>query len=168
MPDLTPAELEAIRERCEKATPGPWQWTSCGEKCYSFVLGSFAYMESEDDPPPGRIETESFDEAKEEYVTTAFCNDFVASCEEQSGSDDFEFISHSRTDIPRLLAEVARLTAENERLRHTVKDTVLLCRRAANAKDVHGRVACVARVIELAAACGVAFSVTREAAKEQP
>lgn len=115
---LSDAELVEIEKRCEAATDGPWQWTSCGEKDYCFVLGQFALMDSEEDPPPGHIETERYDESVEDrYVETAFCNENVAESHSQHGNADFDFISHARTDVPKLLDEVRYLKYEVHRLK---------------------------------------------------
>lgn len=73
---ITPSELEEIRERCARATPGPW--CSVGSQVYS---------------SGGRL----------------------VGSPSSSGSGncvyDNNFISHARSDIPRLLEEIERLKA---------------------------------------------------------
>lgn len=74
-------DLDAIRQRADAATPGPW-----GVEQYGTTLAVHAYQVSdavamigdEDHPPAG---------------------------------SDAEFIAHAREDVPALLAEVDRLTA---------------------------------------------------------
>jgi len=83
---LDDTELEAISKRCAAATPGPWK---------SFVEGrdhtsgsSFIMI--------GNGETRS-DDIELSGATVA----------------DQDFIAHARQDIPRLLAEIARLKRTN-------------------------------------------------------
>jgi hypothetical protein len=84
---LEDEELEAIRQRFEKATPGPWR---------SFVEGrdhtsGSSFIKTGNDGRRG--------------------NDI-----ELSGATvaDQDFIAHARQDIPLLLAEIARLKATED------------------------------------------------------
>jgi hypothetical protein len=71
--------IAAIRERCEKATPGPWKIDTY-ENDHRVTIGTV--------------------EAKQRHVANwVYLNDAV-------------FIAHSRSDIPYLLTEIDRLTAE--------------------------------------------------------
>ena len=70
-------QLAEIKERCEKATPGPWK----------VVEGKSFGVQSE--------------------------NKNIASC---FRTENEQFIAHSRTDIPELIAEVERLKAENRKI----------------------------------------------------
>ena len=97
------SRAEAIRSRCEAATPGPWEatnerwngnWKDHIERGHSIfapgreihVAETWADFEEDDDP----IHVESTANA--------------------------DFIAHSRTDLPDALAEIARLTAQVEML----------------------------------------------------
>lgn len=88
MPDhMTDTDLQEIEARAEAATPGPWR-----------VVERVAFLDAFDvDTPGGSCLWEGY--------------------RDTCSKVDSEFIAASRTDIPRLLAEVRRLTAENERLR---------------------------------------------------
>ena len=112
--------LTPIRERCEKATPGPWVWRS-------------NYLEVEG----------SWEDPTREW--TRIADDGSAGGEYNEAIDthgpDADFIAHARTDIPALLAEVERLrrllppgavprlSGEMVRLLETV-DSVMLALRA--------------------------------------
>lgn len=85
---LTDAELAAIAERAEKATPGPWHyncWWGEGLHNVGFVNGDALAIRSEDLP---------FIERRE----------------------DTEFVASARSDIPRLLADLHRYRAWCRRL----------------------------------------------------
>lgn len=97
---LTPAELDAIEARANAATPGPWNWyphvgrressryemeNLCGAPGHGEVLG---------------INSETFSELETEEWIDGYPR-------------DFDFISASRTDVPRLLAEVRRLREQS-------------------------------------------------------
>ena len=83
---LTQDELQAIKERAEKATSGPWYHTErdtqdieryiCSDSTGDFVVSSGHYYD------------EDWSEIK---------------------YDDAEFIANAREDIPQLVAEVERL-----------------------------------------------------------
>jgi len=70
--------LDAIRARCEAATPGPWTLKKDGRY-------------------------EDHDECRIDLP-----DDNIELCRYENG----EFIAHARTDVPDLLAEIARLTAD--------------------------------------------------------
>ena len=88
MPPMTPptVDLAAIRERCEKATPGPWQPLS-------------AVAEG------GDMSDEYFIKAQPHPAMRGFTKD-VAMVE---GEPNADFIAHARTDLPALLALADRL-----------------------------------------------------------
>lgn len=77
---MTPEELQAIRERAEAATEGPWQ----------LVL----------DVHPVKGDAD--------FIWSAGAEHPVAYSSQNNPDDDL-FIAHARTDIPALLAEVERL-----------------------------------------------------------
>ena len=78
---MTDADLQAIRDREAKATPGPWYPGENSQRQYN-VYGP-----------------------NHEDITPAFTDDTFASMQQ----DDTVFIAHARADIPALLAEVERL-----------------------------------------------------------
>lgn len=79
---LSDLELEAIRRRCDGATPGPWR---------SFV--------------EGRDHTSG-----SSFIMTGSGNNRGNDIELSGATTaDQDFIAHARQDIPRLLDEIARL-----------------------------------------------------------
>jgi hypothetical protein len=81
---LTQKQLEAIRQRVEKATPGPWK--------YSEGVGSY----------PATILSE-----KGEVVAAG--DEYYGMTE-----NDANFIAHARTDIPALLDHIAEVETERD------------------------------------------------------
>ena len=79
---LSSGELEAVRERLDAATPGPWK---------SFAEGR--------DPPGLGYDSFIRTAGEDIYLTGAT----IA---------DRDFIAHARQDVQALLGEVARLTAD--------------------------------------------------------
>lgn len=93
MKRLTNAELNAIRERAEKATPGPWEaraWKSTTDDQY-FV-------------------SQAFEGGKE--LATAWQGERYPEMPEIPNGEaeaNAKFIAHARSDVPKLLAEIERL-----------------------------------------------------------
>lgn len=79
---MTDRELEQIRLRCEAASPGPWRASIEGRDHQS---GSSFIMRGEGASRLDDIELSGATDA------------------------DYDFIAHSRQDIPKLLAEIDRL-----------------------------------------------------------
>jgi len=82
---LTRAELDAIRERCEAATPGPWT------------------------PVP---QTSDGRHIREAAVVNASMQSFWQCCYKQGNGQpeqDAAFIAAARTDVPALLAHIEAL-----------------------------------------------------------
>lgn len=99
---LSPDHLAAIRERAEKATPGPWEKTIYGGQCDpslcgmpATIYGSEENAEEGDEPEHAICEMLS-----EEYDT----------------QHDAAFIAHAPTDIAALLAENDRKQAIIDKL----------------------------------------------------
>lgn len=88
-PPLTAEEIEQIRERCAKASLGPWRW-EYDEDLFANLLA------------PGDDGTLNM------LIESAL---FVQSTREQEHSDA-EFIDHARTDVPRLLATLDQERAQ--------------------------------------------------------
>jgi hypothetical protein len=86
---MTDERKQAIRVRCEAATPGPWR------------SGPIYYDESEWQITYADVIIDA-DETKR-----------IASVYPQNA----DFIAHARQDVPALLAEIERLEAENTVLR---------------------------------------------------
>ncbi|MBR8661186.1 ead/Ea22-like family protein [Brevibacillus sp. NL20B1] len=88
---LTPEELAAIRERAEKATPGPWRWSNA-----KVLNGKYDFV------PQGSYLADTLIMFGDTY---------------ENGEHDAEFIAHAREDIPRLLDALEAAYAEIERLK---------------------------------------------------
>lgn len=81
--------IEEIKARHEAATPGPWYLGMSGANFEGFSL--------------------------EYHIATVYNKKIYAQPPGgQFPAADADFIAHARTDIPELLAEVERLTAENQ------------------------------------------------------
>jgi hypothetical protein len=78
---MTEDELKAIRERADKATPGPW---------IDF------------------IDTDGYLSVRD-YTNIAICDFGDLEGTEGWDHDDAEFVAHARQDIPALVKEVERL-----------------------------------------------------------
>lgn len=83
---MTAEELEAIRERCDKATPKPWvavaEWQrTTGPAAVVYVLRKIM--------------------AATHIITAS----------DSMSANDADFIAHAREDVPALLDEVERLQA---------------------------------------------------------
>ena len=93
-------DLEAIRKRCEAASAGPWRACGCG-KCSQLWSIPFDC--------PVAVGLTLHDEG---YT----CGEGVS---RDAANANAEFIAHARTDIPELLAEVARITSERDEWERT-------------------------------------------------
>lgn len=98
---MTPAELRAIEERAEAATPGPWSEddgnvfsTPLSERRHEIIMRR---IHGEDIPHPDHDEPHPMG--------------FVCTTTQETANFDnnADFIAHARTDVPRLVAEVRRL-----------------------------------------------------------
>ena len=81
-------DIKAIREREEKATPGPWAY-------FPRTVGTW-------------IKGVGFEDQRSFIPSICYVYDKYKTNTEQDG----EFIAHSREDIPALCDEVERLRAE--------------------------------------------------------
>jgi len=86
---MTAQELNAIRARCDAATPGPWITCSCDDDSF---WGATVYVEQEGHD--------------DEYIAH-FSKDQIA---------DAEFIARARADVPALLAALEQAQAERDAL----------------------------------------------------
>ena len=85
---MTPAELKAIRERCEAATEGPW-WSRKGHGPDRFAPKGYGLV--------------AFSRKRDEPYTTS---DLLP--------EDAEFMAHARSDIPALLSVIAQLRQQRD------------------------------------------------------
>lgn len=106
MSGLTRAALDAIRERAEAATEGPWHSHDFGHA-------------GEEEPSSIVVHVGRFDHSDLRTHDTETAVAWMPRWEGQE-HDNATFIAHARTDVPDLLAEVERLTVENARLREEV------------------------------------------------
>ena len=93
---------QAIKARCDAATPGPWISETYGFTGKNWLVGS--------------VFTGSTHETScLVHITT----DHLHASEYTHGEaiSDVDFIAHAREDVPALLAEVERLRGEVERLK---------------------------------------------------
>lgn len=106
--------VKELREAQANATPGPWAWKSCGEKCYSFGLGAKPYYISGPktkerktipDPPISAIGSvdDEFDEKADGFNEVDF-TDHIAYSEQQGGQRDFAFCALAFNRMPAILA----------------------------------------------------------------
>src|SRR5690606_9404071 len=100
---ITDAELAEMARRCEAATQGPRHWEETGEKVNDACLFTAGDGEG-NDPSPGHLRCQSYDEVAQEYVTLWFVEEYIAYKENDANYSDFDFIAHARTDFPRLIA----------------------------------------------------------------
>jgi hypothetical protein len=94
---ISPTQLAAIREREQRATPGPW--TSGGAYVHATMK-----CPGEGECP---FEDCELDEPEHEFV--------IATCEQDYEADrdiDGPFIAHARTDIPALIAALEEQARE--------------------------------------------------------
>jgi hypothetical protein len=85
---LTPERLAEIKARCEKATKGPWAEAEDKEEFWGYPIVSLA-------------------------VSSWGSPDTVG----MMTAENQEFVIHSRSDVPLLIAALETAEAENERLR---------------------------------------------------
>jgi len=94
---MTREELEAIEAREKAATPGPWKKASLSED-YGAGYGMTTFFVKQ---PDGNLYRIGSADTSKKYI------------EENNNA---EFVAHSRQDVPALIAEVKRLSAELEHL----------------------------------------------------
>ncbi len=98
---LTADDLEAIRDRANAATVGPWEvWDEAEYGEYGGI--AYKYLAGVQVAPAARVNTAIFrydDEYNGEMLENA------------------QFIAHAREDVPSLLDEIAALTTERDQAR---------------------------------------------------
>jgi hypothetical protein len=95
---LTQEQLEAIRQRAEKATPGPWEirWGEVVTK------------------HPDHQNVSQWYDGYSNAICSLNDGEYIINSNEDN---DATFIAHARTDIPALLDHIAELEAELEKYR---------------------------------------------------
>jgi hypothetical protein len=96
-------ELAAIRHRADSATPGPWHVEFVGDT-HAMNLVAVTTGEIHENWPQ--------DSAQVVAATLVQGPERYASIADGRWDDNAAFIAHARDDVPRLLAEIARLHAE--------------------------------------------------------
>lgn len=126
---ITDDELEAIRERCDAATDGPWGYDDGHVFCQPLVEARFQWVRDKCAGKPV---------GEKPNIDDGEC---VADCDQRWPNFDADsiFIAAARTDVPRLLDEVQRLrdrVAELERgqpvcrdcyVRHMISGSAVTC-----------------------------------------
>lgn len=131
---LTNEQLAEIKERCEKATPGPWSW-SLNTEAKRVVLEASGGMRAivmafrrwgmgGASPVFRRNDPLMILDRADAFAKDITGREHHASWFRDIDHPDAQFIAHARTDIPALLAQLATVTrerdevrAENERLK---------------------------------------------------
>lgn len=97
MPDLVPIsghELDEIEQRAQAASPAPWE----------------AFIEARDHTAGDDfIRIGGFDDAQPDM----YIQHYLGANSVRVPAADLDFIAHARQDIPRLVAEIRRLRADN-------------------------------------------------------
>ena len=111
--------LAKIRERAEKATPGPWAYESVAEKHNDYRVGIVCPVSSSGDVGTaisGNVKTHSHywngHDFGEWYCEEIASLDEVTHSSDGSCSADAAFVAHAREDIPFLLDHIAELEVE--------------------------------------------------------
>jgi hypothetical protein len=139
MKPMDKAELDAIRERCEKATPGPWMWdiSTANKECTLatahsgkyYVMGfarwgtqgacpTFQEFEKYEGPVTGR---ESKGMSRADSLAKS-----LPGKEHHKGFDDYIdhpdaiFIAHAKNDMEALLAEIDCLRKEESHAKNQI------------------------------------------------
>ena len=98
---MTNEQLAAIKARCEKATPGPWEVRSIEPEEFDAVSDDTFYIMAD------KWEVASI---------TTYERVIEPDWQRDDDEADADFIAHAREDIPALLAEVERLRVALERV----------------------------------------------------
>lgn len=111
-------DLDAIRRRCDAATPGPWFWNSySGIFSTPFVQRDEAFTEAICETEWGDREYRDWpeewqDRKSEERSDVAHVPPHHGDTAIGRQAADADFIAHAREDVPALLAEIERLRGE--------------------------------------------------------
>lgn len=104
---LTPEQIAEIKGRCNAATEGPWRvTTSDGRKNIAIESASV-------------VKTDTPERMVSSVHITAWKQDG------RNAKPTAEFIAHSRTDIPTLLAHIEAVETERDALRAAVEQVAI-------------------------------------------
>lgn len=120
---MTNDELEAVRARAAKATPGPWEADHGCAKGYG--PDAWATVVA----PEGKV---LFDTINGGHVLLTD-PDYEGEWRDETGDLNATFIAHARTDIPALLDEVERLQHDVDRAREAQGELLAHAERLAGA-----------------------------------
>jgi len=105
---LSDERLAEIRERCDKATQGPWELEIKGADAAPLVIVWARYPHREG--------------LHRHFITYTEYGEKPDPDVLQRNSDNYAFIAAARTDMPDLLAEVERLRARNAALEGVLRE----------------------------------------------
>lgn len=105
---LTDAELQQIRERCDKATPGPWfpVFTDDANSMNAVYVGTVDRGQMHDN-----ARGFSFDSPRQQEIIAVTLYQLMPRIDHDSElwDENADFIANARADMPRLLDEITRL-----------------------------------------------------------
>jgi len=104
---MTDDELKAIKDRCEKATPGPWYPVATDDECS--MNARYVGTNSRGWPRHDQQVGMNGERAEETIAITLLQYPRVADVADERWDENADFIAHAREDIPKLIAEVERL-----------------------------------------------------------
>jgi len=111
-------DIEQIKKRCDRATEGPWAWNSPYEKSNGYVVGvavnlANEFLEGKVDDPDDMV-----DNILEYHEYQTYIGDHEAST---CNYNDPAFISHSRSDVPKLLDWIIELESQLKAAREAIE-----------------------------------------------
>jgi len=92
--------IKEVRERANKATPGPWHTDSVGSES---IFGQWVF-----------VGPSEYEDDISSYKSPGV---YIYAPDDAPSEEDAEFIAHARDDMPFLLERIDELERENERLR---------------------------------------------------
>lgn len=110
-------DVDELRKLLTKATPGPWVWEQCGDKCDDPVIG-VAYGPDDLDctqPLSGKLE-----DAGDDYYRERIAYNIEGGAGVDASSNAALIVAAVNA-LPSLLDRLEVLTAKNERLREALE-----------------------------------------------
>jgi hypothetical protein len=114
MAELTKERIEEIRARCEAATAGPWKWDRCWQSDYNTTHWAIINP----DLPDGGA-GDGFERVVNYLLVLRMTSEFVHGAL-VSEDPDFQFIAHTRQDVPDLLDALKSARAKIEQLERKI------------------------------------------------
>lgn len=131
---LTPERLREIKERCERATPGPWRVGNPyvvapvrDDKCMLCDMSEpLATVTENGQTCHVHFDDRQYEDDWRDIASESTFETIVGDYSYDSGGvattrADAEFIAHAREDVPALIAEVERLWEENWKLHQELR-----------------------------------------------